>query len=248
MPVLADGKGVQTAHFVDTVEFGLFKTLLLEEFDTLETLFDHFLARSEAKRLRLAGLDASRDAALFETIQTQRALVDALVRRTETRHVKGTSRLAISAAVALVGIKRHHALVGLVERARRADFHTSGVRAVEARAAADGEIQGLKLVAGFMFGKRHDQTRVAVQIRRRLVAAGKRNRVESRGSGQSVPLLAGHLTTLAARAVRSVKQDGDFFTLSHYFLLVSRVRRRVPDSPGTPCIPESTNSDRRRWG
>ena len=239
---------MQTAHFVDAIEFCLFKALLLEEFNALETLFNHFFARTEAKRLGLAGLHASRNAAFFETVQAQRALVDALVRRTETRHVKGAGRLAVGAAVALVGVKGHHTLFGLVERSRRADFYTGGVRAVVARTAADSEIQGLELVAGFMFGKRHDQTRVAVQIRWRLIAARKRNRIESGGSRQSVPLLAGHLATFAARAVRSVKQDGDFFTLSHYFLLVSRVRQQVPDSPGTPCIPESTNSGRRRWG
>ena len=52
-----------------TVEFRLVKALLLQELNTLFTDADHFLTGPELQSLGLAGLDARRNPAFFQTVK-----------------------------------------------------------------------------------------------------------------------------------------------------------------------------------
>lgn len=118
MTVSADVNHVQAAAFIFTIDLRLREALLLEELHTFVSLLEHLFTRPEAQRFRLAGLDAGRNAAVVETINAERALVDTAVHRAETRHVERAGRLTERAAVALIGVELHYAALILAERAR----------------------------------------------------------------------------------------------------------------------------------
>ena len=224
MTELEDVQDVQTAHFLFTVELGFVEALRLQEFDALATDFEHLFARTEFEGFGLAGLDASRDLAFFESVEAERALVDLAVRVAETRHVERTGALAVRATVALFRIERDDAVVVLLQSTRRADRHAARVRAVEARTTADRPVNGLKLVVGRLLVKGHDEAGVAAEVARPLERTGELVVVQAHLRGQHVPLLARHLAALATRAVRGVEEDRYFFVLFRHVVLLALTR------------------------
>lgn len=220
MTVSADVNHVQAAAFIFTIDLRLREALLLEELHTFVSLLEHLFTRPEAQRFRLAGLDAGRNAAVVETINAERALVDTAVHRAETRHVERAGRLTERAAVALIGVELHYAALILAERAGRAGFHAARIRAVVAGTPTNGPVHRMELVARRLLIKSHDETGVAVEIQRALIGTVEvlLIGVEFKTCRQHIPLLARHLAAAAASAVRGVEQHSDFFVISHLFV------------------------------
>ena len=214
--VLADVDHVQTAHFGFTVDLSLAEALSLQDFNAGLRLRDHFIAVAEAERFRLAGLHAGRDTALLKTVHAGRALVDLVIARTEARHVERAGRTAVLAAVALLGVEVHDAVLVVEQRVARAHLDAGSVRAVHAGAAADSPVDRLELVAGLFLVEGLDKTRIAIQIHRALEGAREFRDVVTERSGKFVPLLARHLAALAASAKARVKVDGDIIRFCHY--------------------------------